>query len=107
MLQPMLTVGEAARFLKLKPQTIREWIVAGRVRAKKVGRTYVIPEDEIARLVNPPPPEEKPAPDPERSARIAAMRGTLKGSGVVEALEDIQRRDSEARRRLLDEFKRK
>jgi excisionase family DNA binding protein len=42
----MLTVPEAARRAGRDPETIRRWIRAGRLRARKIGTQHVIePED--------------------------------------------------------------
>lgn len=96
MLQPTLTVNEAARFLKLKPRTIREWISAGRLRATKIGRAYVIPEQEVSRLITADPSvgSDNVA---ARAARIATMRGTLKDALLT--LESVRDRESANRER--------
>ena len=107
MLQPTLTVNEAAQFLKLKPRTIREWIAHGRLRAQKIGRAYVIPEAEVSRIISPPATVKSQPGDPERAARIAAMRGSLKGTGASATLEELRDRDAENRARFLREFGRK
>ena len=51
MLQPVLSVREAASYLRVRPRTIRDWIAAGRIMARKVGKSYIIPEEEISRMV--------------------------------------------------------
>jgi len=43
----MLTVPQAARRVKRDPETIRRWIRAGRLRAKKVGTQHVIEEADL------------------------------------------------------------
>ena len=43
----MLTVPEAARRAGRDPETIRRWIRAGRLRARKVGTQHVIEEDDL------------------------------------------------------------
>ena len=48
----MLTVPEAARRVGRDPETIRRWIRAGRLRARKVGTQHVIEEDDLDALVS-------------------------------------------------------
>lgn len=43
----MLTVPEAARRVRRDPETIRRWIRAGRLRAKKIGTQHVIDERDL------------------------------------------------------------
>ena len=40
--QPTYNVEEAAAFLKVHPQTVRDFIHAGKIAAVKVGRSFVI-----------------------------------------------------------------
>lgn len=44
----MLTVPEAAKRTGRNPETIRRWIRAGRLRARKVGTQHVIEEADLA-----------------------------------------------------------
>lgn len=43
----MVTVPEAARRLRVDPETIRRWIRAGRLGAKKVGTQHMIDEGDL------------------------------------------------------------
>jgi excisionase family DNA binding protein len=43
----MLTVPEAARRAGRNPETIRRWIRAGRLRARKIGTQHVIEEEDL------------------------------------------------------------
>ena len=43
------SVKEAANLLKVHYQTVRNWIVSGKLRAVKVGLSYRIPKSEIER----------------------------------------------------------
>lgn len=43
----MLTVPEAARRANRNPETIRRWIRAGRLRARKIGTQHVIEEQDL------------------------------------------------------------
>ena len=81
----MLTVPEAARRTGRNPETIRRWIRAGRLRARKVGTQHVIEEADLAAATTPsdtlpvPPGWEKtfygePMPDV-----VAAIRRSRAG----------------------------
>lgn len=50
----MLTVPEAARRTGRNPETIRRWIRAGRLRARKVGTQHVIDESDLDAVVEEP-----------------------------------------------------
>ncbi len=43
----MVTVPEAARRMRVDPETIRRWIRAGRLSAKKVGTQHMIDERDL------------------------------------------------------------
>ena len=43
----MITVPEAARRLRVNPETVRRWIRAGRLRAKKIGTQHMIDERDL------------------------------------------------------------
>ncbi len=40
-------VDEASRILKVKPITIRRWCKSGLLKAKKLGKSWFIPEQEL------------------------------------------------------------
>jgi len=40
-------VKEVAEILKVKPITIRRWCKSGMLKAKKIGKSWYIPEDEL------------------------------------------------------------
>lgn len=42
---------EVANILKVKPLTIRQYILEKKLKAKPFGRTYVITEDELKRFL--------------------------------------------------------
>ena len=50
----MLTVPEAARRVGRDPETIRRWIRAGRLRARKVGTQHVIEEADLEAVLEEP-----------------------------------------------------
>ena len=51
MLQPVLTVPQAARRIRKNPETIRRWIREGKLPAKKVGSQHVIEEADLQGLL--------------------------------------------------------
>lgn len=57
----MLTVPEAARRVGKDPETVRRWIRAGRLPARKIGTQHVIEEADLEPLMEgemlPLPPE--------------------------------------------------
>jgi excisionase family DNA binding protein len=56
----MLTVPEAARRVRRKPETVRRWIREGRLRASKVGTQHVIDERDLEAAAPEPWPIEIP-----------------------------------------------
>ena len=44
------TLEEAAKLLKLHPQTLRRWIHQGRLRTKRFGKQYRLRLEEIERV---------------------------------------------------------
>lgn len=57
----MLTVPEAARRVGRNPETIRRWIRAGRLRARKVGTQHVIEEGDLEAVAGTPQSVPLPA----------------------------------------------
>lgn len=43
----MLTVPEAAKRVRRDPETVRRWIRAGKLRARKIGTQHFIEEDDL------------------------------------------------------------
>ncbi len=50
----MLTVPEAAKRVRRDPETVRRWIRAGRLRARKIGTQHVIEEADLDALIDEP-----------------------------------------------------
>lgn len=46
-----LTVAEAAEILKVKHNTIRDWLKAGKLRGSKIGRLWRIRQADIDEFV--------------------------------------------------------
>ena len=47
----MLTVPQVAKRVRKDPETVRRWIRAGKLRARRVGTQHVIDEDDLAALL--------------------------------------------------------
>ncbi len=59
-----MTIAQAARLFHVHPETIRRWILDGRINATRPGpRSIRIPESEVRRLLR-----DSPATAPEREA---------------------------------------
>lgn len=43
---------EVAEILKVQPYTIRQYILRNKLKAKFIGRTYVITEDNLIQFIN-------------------------------------------------------
>lgn len=77
----MITVPEAAKRAGKDPETIRRWIRAGRLRARKIGTQHVIEESDLEPLLEdellPVPeswrtmPDGRPVPNVVRALRLA------------------------------------
>ncbi len=52
------TVAEAAKMLKLHPQTLRRWIRQGKLQAKRFGQQFRLCLEDIERAAQPALPEE-------------------------------------------------
>jgi excisionase family DNA binding protein len=67
----VLTLAEAAARLGLAASTLRHQVQAGRLRARLIGKTYVVTPREVERyraehLGKPGRPSHRPAPPPAR-----------------------------------------
>jgi excisionase family DNA binding protein len=49
----LITVAEAAKLLKLHPQTLRRWIHQGKLSARRIGRQFRLPADELETILQP------------------------------------------------------
>jgi excisionase family DNA binding protein len=55
-----LTVKEVAVRLRTSPQTVRNWIETGKVRAMRVGRAFLVRSEDLEQIL-----AELTPPDPE------------------------------------------
>ena len=65
----LLTVDDIARILKLNPQTVRNWIDQGYLRAIRIGRNVRVTRAEFDRLIE----ESDTGPKPARSDAAQAF----------------------------------
>jgi excisionase family DNA binding protein len=56
-MQQFYRVEQVAALMGVTPQTIRNWIREGRLKARRIGRPHLIPLDEIAKLLEKTPEE--------------------------------------------------
>lgn len=106
MLNPTLSVREAAGYLKVQPRTVRGWIACGKLSACKIGKSYIIPIEEISRLVsNIGQTDPIKLPDPNRKSRIAMMKGSLIRTGITLEILDRQRQRELDSRKTAGEFR--
>jgi excisionase family DNA binding protein len=63
----LLTVDDIARILKLNPQTVRNWIDHGYLRAIRIGRNVRVTRAEFDRLLEQSYTGTRPQPDAARS----------------------------------------
>ena len=54
----VLTIEEAAARLKLKPDTVRDWVKAGKVKGVKLGRVWRVDAEDLERLLRGEPTAE-------------------------------------------------
>jgi excisionase family DNA binding protein len=54
----VLTIHEAATRLKLKPETVRDWLKAGKLKGVKLGRVWRVDAEALERLLEGEPTAE-------------------------------------------------
>jgi excisionase family DNA binding protein len=54
----VLTIQEAAARLKLKPETVRDWVKARKLKAVKLGRVWRVDAEDLDRLLRGEPTAE-------------------------------------------------
>ena len=82
MVPEMLTVNEAARRLKVNPQTLRRWIRAGVLPARKLGKKeYRISAADLEERVSLPTPAQA-ARRTDAAHRVLLLRDQLRNRGL-------------------------
>jgi len=49
----LLTTGEVARLLKVRPRTVRRWMIAGILPATRIGARWLVPSDALTERLDP------------------------------------------------------
>ncbi len=52
MLMKLFTVQEAAAALRIKPATVRAWLLRSKIQSYRIGRSVRIASEEIERILN-------------------------------------------------------
>lgn len=100
-MERVLTVPEAADYLRQSVYTVRAWIREGKLRAKRVGRSYLITESAVTELVA--PPERKKLGTKESLARMYELMEESRRAGLGPDNFKQAMREEEARERASDE----
>ncbi len=58
-MERLYKVSEVARMLNVSSVAVRKWIKSGRLKAKRVGKLWMIPEDELKRFLGEKPKGDK------------------------------------------------
>jgi len=100
MLPRTLSVKEAASCLKVQPRTIRVWIAHGRMHASKIGKSYIIPEPEVEKMIT----ATKTSTDNHfttmtKQERLDSIRGCLANSDInLDAILSLRRKEANSRK---------
>ena len=93
-----MTVDEAARLLRVRPRTVRTWIKMGKIKASRIGKSYLIDDRDLRMALDQPSAEVAP----DRSESIRRMRGILVGTGFsADAYMSEKRREADLENRAL------
>src|SRR6185437_10202820 len=99
-----LTVNEIAEHLKLNPQTVRNWIDQGALRAVRIGRRVRVPRAEMDRIlaqgasttaeprasaVASDQPDEQLSQALERAQRLLGRRSAVRRAELAEGLQEL------------------
>jgi excisionase family DNA binding protein len=87
----LMTVREAADYLRVAPVTVRRYIAAGTLRGLRVGRQVRIDKEELERLLTPAIPKRNTAiprgrpPAKDNPLWRIAGRGTHRDGAIISA----------------------
>ena len=99
-----LTVNEIAEHLKLNPQTVRNWIDQGALRAVRIGRRVRVSRAEMDRIlaqgasttaeprasaVASDQPDEQLSQALERAQRLLGRRSAVRRAELAEGLQEL------------------
>lgn len=86
----VLDVQEAARYVQRTPETVRRWVWAGRLTARRQGNRLLLARADLDALVR---PDDEPALDLAAwAALLPASAGSGSGTAADLVLEDRYRR---------------
>jgi len=116
-MERLYRTSEVARMLNVSTVAVRKWIKTGRLRAKRVGKLWMIPEGELKRFLGEKSKEEraviyarvssqKQKKDGSLDRQIERLRGycSAKGYKVVDVITDVASGLDESRSGLLKLF---
>ena len=105
-MQNVMTVDEAAHYLRKSAHTIREWIKHGRLPARKVGKSYLITEESVRVLIEPAPvTKETVTKSRLQIRRIKEFVTAMSGSGLtLDILEKMQQYEADTECRTLKDL---
>jgi len=117
-MERLYKVSEVARMLNVSSVAVRKWIKSGRLKAKRVGKLWMIPEDELKRFLGEKPREiraviyarvssHKQKKDGDLDRQIERLRSycSAKGYKVVDVVTDVVsglKEDRSGLQRLFD-----
>jgi len=117
-MERLYRVSEVARMLNVSSVAVRKWIKSGRLKAKRVGKLWMIPEDELKRFLGEKPREiraviyarvssHKQKKDGDLDRQIERLRSycSAKGYKVIDVVTDIAsglKEDRSGLQRLFD-----
>ncbi|RLE89970.1 MAG: IS607 family transposase [Thermoprotei archaeon] len=101
-MERLYKVSEVARMLNVSSVAVRKWIKSGKLRAKRIGKLWMIPESELRRFLGEKPSEvraviyarvssHKQKKDGNLDRQIERLRNycSAKGYKVVEVVTDV------------------
>jgi excisionase family DNA binding protein len=103
----VLTVPEAADYLKQSVYTIRNWIRFGKLRAKRVGRSYLITEYAIQELIQPSKQAHltvKEGLTRMRELQTESLRAGFGPQVYKAVMADLDRREADAKSEMRSLF---
>lgn len=74
-LPEMLTTAEVGKRIRKSESTVRRMCARGELAAAKIGNTWLVPVDEVKRILTPVKAAEKPKPSPVKLAGNREIAG--------------------------------
>jgi len=117
-MERLYKVSEVARMLNVSTVAVRKWIKAGRVKARRIGKLWMIPESELRRFLGEKPKEtraviyarvsshkQKKDGNLERQTERLRQYCSAKGYKVIDVVTDVASGLKEDRSGLQKLFK--